>query len=79
MMDTLKSNIYEKVKSILNDDFNIEINELNSNTELELSSIDKISFILKIEDEFNVSYKFEKPLDTIQDIIDFIIDYDMES
>ena len=67
--------IYKKIRKIINNKFNVEINSTNTIIASELSSLDRITFFILIEDEFNVSYDFEKPLITISDVIDFITSY----
>jgi acyl carrier protein len=74
-MNDMHISIYEKIIDIFQYEFNVKVDDINTSLESELSSIDRISFLLKMEDEFNISYNFEKPLNTIQDVVDFIIDY----
>lgn len=76
LMEDEQRYIYEnKIKSLINDGFDVQIDNIDTRLEYELSSIDRISFLLQIEDEFNISYNFERPLSTIRDVVDFIINY----
>jgi len=67
-------NIFEKVQMILKNDFNVIISDVETTLKSELTSIDIITFYLLIEDEFEISYNFEKPLKTIMDVVEFVFE-----
>lgn len=67
-------NISEKVKTILEKEFDVVIKDINTSLSSEITSIDIITFYLLIEDEFEISYNFEKPLKTVNDVVNYIVE-----
>lgn len=71
--------IFEKVKSILVDEFEVDANtismEANLFTELNLDSLDAIDLIVTLDKELGIESKTEemKNLQTIRDVCDFIL------
>ena len=71
--------VFEKVKSILVDEFEVDANaismEANLFTELNLDSLDAIDLIVTLDKELGIETKTEemKNLQTIRDVCDFIL------
>lgn len=42
---------------------------------IELSSIDYVEFMVKIEEEFNIVYEFDTQINTVSDLISYINHY----
>ena len=70
--------IFEKIKEVLVDEFEIEAEEVtleaNLFTDLELDSLDAIDLMVTLDKELNIEMKTEQmeSLRTIQDICNFV-------
>jgi acyl carrier protein len=71
--------VYEKVKSVLMDEFEVEEDavsmEANLFTDLELDSLDAIDLMVTLDKELGIEIKTEEMQDlrTIKDVCDFVL------
>lgn len=71
--------VYEKVKSVLMDEFEVEADtismEANLFTELGLDSLDAIDLMVTLDNELSIDLKTEEMQDlrTIKDVCDFVL------
>lgn len=71
--------IYEKIKNILVEEFEVEIDDIsleaNLFTDLELDSLDAIDLMVTLDKELSIEIKTEEMQDmrTVQDICDFVL------
>lgn len=71
--------IYEKIKNILVEEFEVKIDDIsleaNLFTDLELDSLDAIDLMVTLDKELSIEIKTEEMQDmrTVQDICDFVL------
>ena len=78
-MSNTRENIFEKIKLLITEHYSIcdskikEDSKFLDNLEIGFSSMDFVSFILLIEEEFEVEYNFDPPIVSVSDIVDYIV------
>lgn len=72
-----REEIFEKFRNILENNYEINSFEMNERStifeDIGLASLEFMNFILDVEKEFSVVYNFEMDINTIGDLIDFIV------
>lgn len=75
----VQEEVYNKIESVLVEEFEIEKDEINLDanlfTDLELDSLDAIDLMVTLDKELSIEIKTEemKDLRTIKDVCDFVL------
>lgn len=80
--------VVKKIEKILIEVLELEGEELKITKEMQfrsdiaekglgMSSIDYVEFMVKIESEFNIVYEFDKIIETVGDLVIYILNYNI--